>query len=182
MKFTETPLPGAYVVELQPFSDDRGFFARAFCAKEFAAHDLNPDVAQANLSYNARRGTLRGMHYQTDPAPEAKLERCLSGALYDVIVDLRRESPTHLQWFGIELTPSNGRALFVPECFAHGFLTLADDTLAHYQVSEFYTPTAEAGLRYDDPAIGIEWPHEVRVISDKDASWPPLQPAGGQRR
>lgn len=175
MQLTETPLPGAFVIDLQPFTDERGFFARAFCAKEFATHGLNANVAQTNLSYNARRGTLRGMHYQREPATEAKLVRCLQGSLFDAIVDLREESETYLQWFGVELTAENGRALFVPERFGHGFLTLADDTLAHYQVSEFYTPGVEGGLRYDDPAVGIQWPGEVEVISEKDAAWAPLE-------
>ena len=179
MRFTQTPLPGAFTIDLEPFTDDRGEFARAYCAREFAEHGITVDVAQANLSQNFRRGTLRGMHYQLPPATEAKLVRCVRGAIFDAIVDLRSESVTYRQWFGAKLSEANGRALFVPEQFGHGFLTLADDTLVHYQVSEFYTPGAERGLRYDDPAIGIDWPEEVRLISDKDASWPLLDPAAG---
>lgn len=174
MRFTETPLDGAFVVDLEPHTDDRGSFARAWDAKEFADHGLEPLTAQANLSGNTRAGTLRGMHYQVEPALEAKLIRCMRGALYDVIVDMRPESATHRQWFGVELTEGNGRALYVPPMFAHGFLTRADDTTAYYQVSGFYTPGTERGVRYDDPAIGIEWPGEVTVVSDKDAGWPLL--------
>lgn len=177
MHFVETPLAGAYLIDVEPFEDHRGAFARAWCADEFADHDLSPLTAQANLSTNHRAGTLRGMHYQLPPAAEAKLVRCVRGALFDVVVDLREESPTYLRWFGAELTEDNRRALYVPERFAHGFLTLADDTVAFYQVSEFYTPGAERGLRYDDPAIGIDWPAAVTVISDKDASWPLLEAA-----
>ncbi len=172
MRFIDTPLAGACVVELEPFEDDRGFFARAWCRKEFEAHGLEPEVVQANLSYNRSAGTLRGMHYQVAPYEETKLVRCIRGALYDVIVDLRPESPTYKQWYGVELTADNRRALFVPRGFAHGFLTLADETEAFYQVSEYYAPGAERGLRYDDPAFGIRWPGPVKVISEKDASWP----------
>lgn len=175
MRFTTTDVVPATVVDLEPFTDDRGWFARAFCAREFAEHGLEPVTAQTNLSYNPRRGTMRGLHFQHEPAREAKLVRCLSGAIYDVAVDVREGSPTHLRWVGYELSASNGRALYVPEGFAHGFLTLTDDVLVTYQVSEFYTPGVEGGLRYDDPAIGITWPGEVEVISDKDAGWPLLE-------
>lgn len=174
MRFTETALSGAYTVDLEPHRDDRGFFARAFCANEFAEHGLKAETAQANLSYNHRRGTVRGMHFQVPPATETKFIRCLRGAIYDVIVDLRAGSDTYGQWVGVELTEDNGRALYVPELFAHGFQTLADDTLVYYQVGEFYTPGTERGLRHNDPALGIAWPEAAKVISDKDASWPLL--------
>lgn len=177
MRFTQTKLADAFIIDVEPFTDQRGFFARAYDAREFAEHGLTPDVAQANLSYNTKAGTVRGMHYQVAPTTEAKLVRCVRGALYDVIVDMRPESPTYLQWVGVELSVDNGRALFVPEMFAHGFQTLDDDVLAYYQVSEFYTPGTEHGLRYDDPALGIQWPAEVTVISDKDASWELLERA-----
>lgn len=178
MRFTETPLAGAHTVELEPHADERGYLARAFCRREFAEHALVAEVAQANLSYNERRGTLRGMHYQLPPSGEVKLVRCVRGAIYDVIVDLRPDSPTYLQWFGAELTERNGRALYVPESFAHGFQTLVDGTLVFYQTSEFYAPGRERGLRHDDPALGIDWPLETLVISDKDARWPLLEAPG----
>lgn len=174
MILTETPLAGAYVVDLKPFEDERGFFARTFDAKLLAEHGMNPQVAQANMSYNRAKGTLRGMHMQVEPALETKFVRCVRGAIYDVIVDMRPDSPTHLQHFGVELTADNRRALFVPENFAHGFQTLEDETDVFYEVSQFYTPGTERGYRHDDPAFGIEWPLEVAVISDKDASWEPL--------
>jgi len=175
MRFTETDLPGAFIIDIQPLEDERGFFARGFCERELAEHGLIPRVVQANISFNRRKGTLRGMHYQVAPHEETKLVRCTRGALYDVIVDLRPDSSTYLQWTGVELTANNHRALFVPQGFAHGFQTLQDDTEAFYQVSEFYTPTAERGLRYDDPAIAIHWPLAVTSISAKDAAWPDVQ-------
>jgi len=175
MRFSETALPGAYVIDIDPHADDRGFFARGFSADEFIAHGLNPVVSQTNLSHNTRAGTLRGMHYQVPPAPEAKLVRCVRGAIHDVIVDMRPDSPTRLQWIGVDLTADNHRALYVPELFAHGFLTLADDTFVTYQVSQAYTPGTERGLRYDDPALAITWPAAVTVISEKDAAWPLLE-------
>lgn len=174
MKFTATPLSGAYVIELQEIADDRGFFARAFCANEFKEHGLVSDLVQMNLSFNHKAGTLRGLHYQLPPATEAKCIRCLKGAIYDVIVDMRKDSPTYLQHFGIELSAENRTALYVPDMFAHAYLTLTDGAEALYSVSEFYTPGVEAGLRYDDPALGIDWPHEIVVISEKDRSWPLL--------
>lgn len=180
MRFTETALPGAFVVDLEPHADERGFFARTFCADEFAEHGLKPVVAQANVSFNHRRGTLRGLHYQLPPAAETKFLRCVRGAIYDVIVDLRDDSPTYLNHVGVELTAENRRALYVPEMFAHGFLTLADGTEVTYQVGEFYTPGAERGIRYDDPALGIDWPEPVTVISDKDAGWAPFDPAAAR--
>jgi dTDP-4-dehydrorhamnose 3,5-epimerase len=176
MKFKETKLQGAFVLELEQRSDNRGFFARTFCRQEFEAHGLNPNVAQCNLSFNEKAGTLRGLHYQTPPATEAKFFRCIRGAIYDVIVDMRPGSPTYLQHFGIELTADNHLALYVPEMFAHGYQALEDGTEVLYQVSEFYTPGVEQGLRYDDPALGITWPMPTTVISEKDQSWPLLSP------
>lgn len=177
MIFTPTDLPGVTVVDLDPRVDERGMFARAFCAQEFADHGLCADVVQTNLSINHRAGTLRGLHYQVPPAAETKLVRCVRGAFYDVVVDLRTESPTYLEHVGVELSAANRRALHVPEGCAHGFLTLVDDTEAIYQVSEFYAPGTEGGVRYDDPALHIAWPREVAVISDKDLTWPRLVPA-----
>lgn len=171
MRFTETKLAGAYIVDISPHEDERGFFARTFDAKLLEEHGMNPVIAQANMSYNRRKGTLRGMHMQVEPALESKFVRCVRGALYDVIVDMRPESDTYLQHVGVELTAENRRALFVPESFAHGFQTLADETDAFYEVSQFYTPGTERGLRHDDPAFGIEWPLPVSTISDKDANW-----------
>ena len=172
MKFTETKLKGAYIIDLNKLEDDRGFFARAWCQKEFEEHGLNGRLSQANMSYNKRKGTLRGLHYQIAPYQEAKMVRCVRGALYDVIVDLRKDSPTYKQWIGVELTQDNHRMLYVPEDFGHAFITLVDDTVAFYQVSEFYTPGAERGLRWNDPALGIDWPMEPAVVSEKDANWP----------
>ena len=174
MIFTETKLCGSFIVELEQREDERGFFARSFCQDEFAAHGLKTSIAQANLSWNAKAGTLRGMHYQFPPAAETKFIRCTHGALYDVIVDLRPESPTFGEHIGVELSAANHRALYVPERFGHGFITLADDTEAAYQVGEFYTPGMEGGLRYDDPDLGIDWPIAAAVMSDKDGSWAPL--------
>ena len=174
MKFSETPLKGAFVVDLEKISDDRGFFARAFCAREFEEHGLKPAVAQINLSCNEKKGTMRGLHYQAAPATEAKFMRCISGAIFDVIVDLRPDSPTYLQHFGTELSAANRRALYVPEMFAHGYLALTDGAQAYYSASEFYTPGVEHGLRYDDPALNIQWPMPVEIVSEKDAQWPLL--------
>jgi len=170
--FRPTNLAGAFVVELEERSDDRGFFARSFCMREFEEHGLKPTVAQCNVSFNHKAGTMRGMHYQLPPAAETKLVRCTRGAIYDVIVDLRQDSPTYLQHFGVELTETNRHALYVPEMFAHGYLSLTDGAEVTYQVGEFYTPGYERGIRYDDPALGITWPAEVVVISDKDRGWP----------
>lgn len=172
MIFTKTALEGATIVDLERHEDERGFFARAFCQREFADHGLEPRVAQANMSFSHQRGTMRGMHYQVPPASETKLVRCVRGAIHDVIVDVRPESPTYLEHVGVELSAENRRALFVPRGFAHGCVSLVDDTEILYLVSEFYAPGHERGLRHDDPALGIEWPIEVSVISDKDASWP----------
>jgi dTDP-4-dehydrorhamnose 3,5-epimerase len=175
MRFTETSLAGAYLVDLERHEDDRGFFARAFCANEFREHGLNPAVAQINTSSNHRAGTLRGLHYQEPPALEAKFIRCVRGALYSVIIDMRPGSPSRLEWIGVELTAEGGGALYVPELFANSYVTLVDDTVALYQVSEFYTPGTERGLRFDDPALGIDWPIEPAHVSEKDRSWPLLK-------
>ncbi|KAF3884517.1 MULTISPECIES: dTDP-4-dehydrorhamnose 3,5-epimerase [Nostocales] len=172
MIFTKTELQGAYIIDLDQKPDSRGFFARTFCAQEFEAHGLKPTVAQCNLSFNYKKGTLRGMHYQLPPAAETKLIRCISGAIYDVIIDMRPESPTYLQHIGVELTAENRRALYVPEMFAHGYQALTDGAEVVYQVGEFYTPGYERGLRYDDPFFNIQWPVEVTVISEKDKNWP----------
>lgn len=171
MKFIETKLKGAFVLELEQRQDQRGFFARTFCAQEFTDHGLKPTVAQCNLSYNYKQGTLRGMHYQVAPATETKLVRCTSGAIYDVIIDMRPESPTYMLHIGVELSAENRRALYVPDMFAHGYQALTDGAEVVYQVGEFYTPGYERGLRYDDPTFGIEWPLAVSEISDKDAAW-----------
>jgi dTDP-4-dehydrorhamnose 3,5-epimerase len=171
VKFTETKLKGAFVVEIEKLSDARGFFARSWCRKEFEAHGLTSGIVQANVSYNHKKGTLRGMHYQIAPYQESKLIRCTRGAIYDVIIDLRSDAPTYKQWTGVELTADNYTMLFVPEDFAHGFQTLTDETEITYQVSQFYTPGSEKGIRFDDPAFDIEWPLEVTKISDKDRTW-----------
>lgn len=172
MKFTETDLPGAVLVDIDRLEDSRGFFARTWCRQEFERFGLDPQMVQANVSYNSRRGTLRGMHYQAEPFGETKLVRCTQGAIYDVIVDLRPDSPTFGRWYGVELSAANFRALFIPRMFAHGFQTLADETVVAYQVGQYYTPGAERGLRYNDPALNIRWPLEVSVISEKDLHWP----------
>jgi dTDP-4-dehydrorhamnose 3,5-epimerase len=172
MLFTETKLKGAFIIDLEQRQDTRGFFARTFCAKEFEAHGLKPTVAQCNLSFNYKKGTLRGMHYQIAPACETKLLRCTQGAIYDVIIDMRPDSPTYLEHIGVELTALNRRALYVPEMFAHGYQALTDEAEVVYQVGEFYTPGYERGLRYNDPSFGIEWPLPVSEISEKDAAWP----------
>ena len=172
MKFHETELQGAYLIEVEKREDERGFFARTWCETEFKEHGLVARVVQANTSFNARAGTLRGMHYQRAPHQETKLVRCTRGAIYDVIVDLRPHSRTYKRWLGVELTVSNGSMLYLPADFAHGFITLADTTEVAYLVSEAYTPGAEAGLRWDDPQFNIDWPRPVEVISDRDAGWP----------
>ena len=169
-----TELEGACIIELEKLEDSRGFFARTWCQKELEDHGLSARIAQANVSFNTRAGTLRGMHYQVAPYEETKLIRCTRGALYDVIIDLRRSSPTYKQWMGVELTAKNYKMLYVPPYFAHGFVTLEDDTEVMYFMSEFYTSGAERGLRWNDPEFGITWPRPAEVISEKDASWPGL--------
>ncbi len=171
MIFNQTELKDAFIIELEQKGDRRGFFARTFCAQEFEAHGLKSTVAQCNLSFNYKKGTLRGMHYQIPPAAETKLIRCIRGAIYDVIIDMRPESPTFLQYIGVELSAENHKALYVPEMFAHGYQALTDETEILYQVTEFYTPGYERGLRYDDPFFNIKWPEEVTEISEKDLNW-----------
>jgi dTDP-4-dehydrorhamnose 3,5-epimerase len=177
MLFTETPLTGAFVIDVETREDDRGLFARTYCTNEFLEHGLQPLAAQSNLSYNHIAGTLRGMHYQVPPAAEAKLVRCTRGSIVDVIVDMRETSPTYLDHFMVELTDVNRRALYVPPLFAHGYQALEDDTEVVYQVSEFYAPDTERGLAYNDPALGIRWPMSVTAISDKDSAWPLFETA-----
>ena len=172
MIFTETPLSGAFVIEPERMEDSRGFFARMFDAREFEEHGLDPRIAQTNLSHNPRRGTLRGMHFQRSPFAEVKLIRCTRGAIQDVIIDLRPGSPTRKAHFGIRLDAENRSLLYVPEGFAHGFLTLADDTEVSYQISEFYSPEHGAGVRWNDPAFAISWPEEVAVIAERDRTYP----------
>jgi len=173
MIFTETPLKGAYVIDFKPIKDDRGFFSRAWCQREFEERGLTARVAQCNVSVNHKKGTLRGMHYQIAPYEETKLVRCTKGAIYDVIVDLRPDSESFGKWFGVELSERNHTMLFVPEGFAHGFQTLEDNSEVFYQVSQFYQPGAERGLRWNDPAIGIQWPlKEGLILSEKDQAWP----------
>ena len=172
MRFTETPLRGAFVVELDLLADERGHFARTFDRDEFAAHGLDPAVVQCNTSFNARRGTLRGMHYQADPDGEAKLVRCTRGSVFDVAVDLRPGSETFRRWFGVELSAGNGRMLYIPVGMAHGFQSLEDGCELHYQMSHHYVPEAARGVRFDDPAFGIEWPLADPIVSERDRAFP----------
>ena len=176
MLFTETRLRGAFRIRLERIDDDRGFFARTYCEREFTARGLNPRVSQSNISFSRRKGTLRGLHYQTAPHAEAKLICCVSGAIYDVIADVRPESPTFLEWVAIELRPDACELLYVPEGFAHGFLALTDDVLVHYQMSECYHPEAARGIRWNDPVLAIEWPTKGSpILSPRDAAWPFLR-------
>jgi len=174
MIFTETKLKGAFILDLERREDNRGFFARAFCQHEFTEHGLKPVIAQANVAFNRLKGTIRGMHFQYLPAAETKLVRATRGAILDIIVDLRPESPTFLQHISVELSADNGRALYVPERFAHGYQALEDKTETSYQVGEFYTPGVEGGLMYNDPTLGLSWPLPLTVISDKDNAWKPF--------
>jgi dTDP-4-dehydrorhamnose 3,5-epimerase len=169
--FRETKLPGAFVIELQKHEDERGFFARSWCQQEVEAHGLNPQMVQCNISFNKVKGTLRGMHYQVPPCAEAKLVRCTRGAIYDVIIDLRRESATYKQHVSEVLSSNNYKALFIPEGFAHGFQTLEDNSEVIYQMSAFYSPEHQRGLRYNDPAFRINWPIDATVISDRDRNY-----------
>jgi dTDP-4-dehydrorhamnose 3,5-epimerase len=169
--FIEIKLQGAFILDIEPREDERGFFARSWCEEEFKQHGLNPRLAQCNISFNEKRGTLRGMHYQVAPFAEAKLVRCTMGASYDVIIDLRPVSPTFKQWVSVELTAENRRAVYIPEGFAHGFQTLADNTEVFYQMTESYHPECARGLRWDDPTFGIVWPIEYPSISEKDSGF-----------
>ncbi|HUO24380.1 MAG TPA: dTDP-4-dehydrorhamnose 3,5-epimerase [Candidatus Aquilonibacter sp.] len=175
MKFRETALPGLFEIDLEPMSDERGFFARSWCRREFELHGLNPETVQCDVSYNKKRGTLRGLHYQTDPHPEAKLVRCTQGSIYDVAVDLRRDSPTFKHWVGVTLSAPKRNMIYIPEGFAHGFLTLEDETEIFYQMSEFYHPELSRGVRWDDPAFGVVWPGAVKVISERDRTYPDFE-------
>ena len=171
MIFTETKLKVAFIIDIERREDSRGFFARSFCQHEFEDHGLKPVIAQANLAFNHKKGTLRGMHFQFPPSAETKLVRATRGAILDIIVDLRPESPTYLQHIAVELNEDNSRALYVPERFAHGYQVLRDQTETSYQVGEFYTPGCEGGLMYNDPRLNLVWPLPVAVISDKDLAW-----------
>jgi len=175
MIFAETPLLGAYVIEIEKHEDDRGFFARSWCVREFAAKGLDHRLVQCNVSFNKLKGSLRGLHYQIPPHAEVKLVRCTKGSLFDVIVDLRKDSATFLKWFAIELTDTNHRMLYIPKLFAHGFQTLEDDTEIFYQMSEFYEPAAARGLRWNDPRLDINWPAAGRTMSQKDQAYPNLE-------
>jgi dTDP-4-dehydrorhamnose 3,5-epimerase len=172
MHFIPTNLAGAYLIEAEPISDERGFFARTWCRNEFVDKGLNPNLVQCNISYNKLRGTLRGMHFQNVPHAEAKLVRCTQGGIYDVIIDLRKDSGTFTQWFGVELTAENRKALYVPEGFAHGFITLQDESEVLYLMSEIYHAECAAGVRWDDPAFAVRWPIEAKVISERDRNYP----------
>jgi dTDP-4-dehydrorhamnose 3,5-epimerase len=174
MRFVATPLEGAWIVQLQPHQDCRGLFARTYCAQEFGDQSLVNSFVQCNTSWNARKGTIRGLHYQRPPSSEVKLVRCTAGALLDVIADLRPTSPTYLGTYSVELTAANRLALYIPKLFAHGFQTLEDNTEVFYQMSEFYDPKLGRGLGYNDPKLGINWPLSVAAISDQDLSWPLL--------
>lgn len=179
MKFLPTDLAGAFFIELEEHHDERGFFARAWCAHEYEVHGLRNTIAQVNVSYNATKGTLRGLHYQVPPSAEAKVVRCTRGAIFDVIVDLRAGSPTYAQWLGVMLNAARRNMLYVPEGFAHGFQTLEDETEVLYLMSNFHDPETARGIRFDDPAFAIEWPLPVLSISEKDARWDRFSPEAG---
>lgn len=175
MLFHETKLPGVFEIQLEPRVDERGFFARCWCQKEFEAHGLNPRLVQCSISFNIRKGTLRGMHYQVPPHAEAKLVRCTRGSVYDVVVDLRRASPMFRKWIGVPLTAENRHMVYIPEGCGHGFLTLEDHSEVFYQISEFYNPESARGVRWDDPAFQITWPGIVEVISQRDRTYPAFE-------
>ena len=176
MYFEETILKGAFLIEIKKLEDERGFFGRSFCQHEFGDHGLETKIAQANMSLTKLKGTFRGMHYQISPFQETKIIRCTQGAIYDIIIDLREESPTFCKWVGVELTPENNKMLYVPKDFAHGFITLENNTSVHYLVSEFYTPNSERGIKWDDPKFGIKLPIPISLISEKDDAHPPFKP------
>ena len=171
MIFAETKLKGAFIIQPEKLEDERGFFARTWCKREFIAHGLNPNLAQCNISFNIKKGTLRGMHHQVAPREEVKLVRCTAGAIYDVIIDLRPGSPTFKAWISVELTAGNRKMLYIPEGVSHGFMTLKDNTEVFYQMSEFYVPEYARGIRWNDPAFNIVWPMEATVVSEKDANY-----------
>jgi dTDP-4-dehydrorhamnose 3,5-epimerase len=172
MRFTEIALKGAWVIDPKLHEDDRGRFMRAWCAREFAEHGIDFLPAQANMGYSARKGTVRGMHFQEAPALEAKVVRCTKGAIFDVVIDLRQESPSYGEWYGAELSAENGRMLYVPEHCAHGYQTLEECTEIYYMTSGFYTPSTVRGVRFDDPVYGIQWPLVATVVSEQDRNWP----------
>lgn len=176
MNFVPGQLSGSYVIEAERRHDERGYFARVWCEREYRAHGLDLKIAQCSVSYNEKKGTLRGMHYQSPPSAETKIVRCLRGALYDVIVDLRPHSKTFLQWMGVELTAENGRMLYIPKGVAHGFQTLVAGTEVAYQMSEFYASETSSGFRWNDPLIGLQWPSDERIISERDRGYPNLDP------
>lgn len=178
MKFHETKLKGSYMIQYEPFHDERGYFERTFCKKEFEDHGLGSTVVQCNASYNKHKGTLRGMHYQVAPYEEIKLVRCIAGSIYDVIVDLRPGSPAYCQWFATELSSTNGRAMYIPEGFAHGFQTLEDNSMVLYNMSSFYSPGHARGVRWNDPAFNIKWPYNDPIISRKDSEYGDFQKNG----
>lgn len=177
MIFTETKLKGAFVIDIKRISDERGFFGRSWCKNEMEEHGVNPNVVQSNISFNKKKGTLRGMHFQVHPHEETKLVRCTKGAVYDVIIDLRPKSKTYKQWFGVELTEENHRMIYVPEKFAHGYLTLEDNSEVNYLVTEFYSPGFEGGIRWNDPEFNIQWPEKIEVVSTKDQRFPDFNTA-----
>lgn len=176
MIFLETKLKGAFIIEPDRYKDERGFFARTWCQREFEMLGINKKPVQSNISFNKKKGTLRGLHYQAFPFGEAKLIRCTMGAIYDVFVDLRPESETYLQWYSVELTERSRKLLFIPEGFAHGFMTLRDNSEVFYQMSQYYIPDYARGIRWNDPVFGIRWPLEVKVVSDKDRAYPDFVP------
>ncbi len=177
MIFTKTKLKGAYVLEIERREDERGFFGRTYCQHEFETHGIDFNIVQSNVSYNKQRGTLRGLHAQLSPYKESKLVRCSTGSIYDVIVDMRKNSATYLQWYGTELTAGNYKMMYIPEGFAHGYITLQDETEVVYQMSQYYTPGAEIGFRWDDPAFNIQWPLAPAVMSIKDHAYAFYEPA-----
>ncbi len=176
MIFQETALKGAFIVDLERLQDERGYFARTWDRREFETRGLNPGIVQCSVSFNAKKGTLRGMHYQAKPHEEAKLVRCTMGAVYDVMIDLRPDSPTFTKWVGVDLTAENHRMLYIPEGFAHGFLTLKDRSEVYYQMSQAHVPESSRGIRWNDPSFGIQWPRPVAVISERDKNYPDFQP------
>jgi dTDP-4-dehydrorhamnose 3,5-epimerase len=175
MRFMDTPIPGAKVIDPSPHQDDRGRFMRAWCAREFAENGLSFAPVQANLGFSVRKGTVRGMHFQEAPALEAKLVRCTKGSMFDVVLDLRPESPSFRKWYGTELSADNGRMLYIPEGCAHGYQTLEEGTEMHYMASEFYTPSVARGVRFDDPAFSIQWPLTATAVSEQDRNWPLIE-------
>jgi len=179
MRFTKTDINGSWVIDPDFHEDDRGRFMRAWCSREFAEHGLSFLPVQANMGFSTRKGTVRGMHYQEAPAREAKLVRCTRGAMFDVVLDLRPDSPTYARWYGVELSAENGRMLYVPELCAHGYQTIEENTEMHYMASTFYAPYSARGVRHDDPAFGVQWPLAVTMISDQDRTWPFVESLGG---